>query len=143
MTCFRMKSGETMSQYCKKIGMSYGTALNRIEARGVSPDEAANPDYDNGITRVRIDGLPMREYAAKEGLTLMGAYSRYYRWQKPKVKKPPIRLSNGEVLWTWCRNNGMSYELIRARMISRGLTPDEAVNHVRQNGLLIKKTIKK
>lgn len=40
MTCFRMKNGETLRQYCLKNDICYSAIYYRIEENGVMPDVA-------------------------------------------------------------------------------------------------------
>ncbi len=40
MTCFRLKSGQTLRSACKEAGINYTTIYTRCDQLGMSPDEA-------------------------------------------------------------------------------------------------------
>lgn len=46
MTCFVLKSGENLRQYCLRNGICYWTIIARIEKLGLLPDEALEWAYD-------------------------------------------------------------------------------------------------
>lgn len=64
MTCFVLKSGENLRQYCLRNGICYWTIIARIEKLGLLPDEALEWSYDK---------TQKCKYFVKSGKTLADA----------------------------------------------------------------------
>lgn len=75
MTCFKLSTGETVRSYCIRNGINYHRMYWRLERHGLTPEQAIDYCRSKGRPiKKRIDGLPLKEYAQKYGLTMRQVY---------------------------------------------------------------------
>lgn len=75
MICFKLSTGETLRSYCLRHGICYQRLYWRIVRNGITPDQAIEHDRKRGRpTTKTIDGLTIKEYSKKYGLSLGKVY---------------------------------------------------------------------
>lgn len=81
MTCFRLKSGETMMHYCKRNGLCYQKYHNRCDSFGMTPDEAiALPPIRPKNTLFLNNGELLAKTCKKTGVSYTNVVSRHKRY---------------------------------------------------------------
>lgn len=78
MTCFVLKTGENLRQYCLRNGICYWTIVARIEKLGLLPDEALSWKYNRKqrCTHFVKSGETLAEACKREGVLYHSALKR-------------------------------------------------------------------
>lgn len=80
MTCFRLKSGQTLYSYCKENNLPYDTLFPYCDRDGLPPDEAIElyqkwkndgtiTNHRRGNQRLYYDGKPLKKYCQAHDLS--------------------------------------------------------------------------
>lgn len=78
MTCFRVKTGETLRKYCKNNGLKYSTLYTRLDKKGLTPEEALQTDTRKYGCHTLKDGKTLREACTSVGIPYTTVLNRVY-----------------------------------------------------------------
>ena len=70
MTCFYMKNGQTMREFCREHKYDYQNVMRLCDRKGLTPEEAVK-EYVNRPSRWKyvIDGIPLSKYCKIHGIS--------------------------------------------------------------------------
>lgn len=76
MTCFRLRTGETLRSYCRKTGLNYNTVFSMLDKRGCTPDEVIKITPRAYKSHILKDGRELRTACREVGIPYTTVLSR-------------------------------------------------------------------
>jgi len=99
MTCFRLKSGETLYSYCKRTNTKYITMQNRCDRLGMTPDEALVAPPRQYKYRFMHLGEPLKLFCKRTGMNYCSIMNRVRR-NKETVEEAVQHFKERSKRWT-------------------------------------------
>lgn len=99
MTCFRLNTGETLYNYCKRNGISYWTMQTRCDKQGLTPDQALSAPPRVYKYRYTYNGEPLKAFCNRTGMNYRSIMNRVNR-NKETIEESVQHFKEKSKRWT-------------------------------------------